>query len=73
VISELDFVNILVDKYGPLISGDDLVKTLGYKSADAFRQSKHQGTLPIRVFKIKNRRGYFASVIDIADWLQSQR
>lgn len=73
MITEVEFTKILLDKYGQLVSGDDLVKSLGYKTSDAFRQSNHQGTLPIPVFKIKNRRGYYASVKDLAEWLLSQR
>ena len=73
MISELEFVNILVDKYGPIVSGDDLVESLGYKSPNAFRQAKHQGTVPIKIFKIENRRGYHALVMDVANWLLSQK
>ena len=74
MISDESFVNMMLDKYGPLVSGDDLVRTLGYKSADAFRQSKHQGTVPVDVFRIKHRRGYHALVTDVAAWiLESKR
>lgn len=68
-----ELTKLLIQRYGPLITGENLVQALGYRSADAFRQSKYQNTVPIRIFKIKNRRGYYALVTDLSDWLISQR
>lgn len=56
-------------QFGPLISGQDLVRNLGYNSAAAFRQAHKRGTLPIDVFEIPNRRGKFALTSDIIRWL----
>jgi len=63
----------LLDQYGPMLFGDLLRKALGYRSMDALRQSVCRGTVPVPLFTIKNRRGKFALVKDIAVWLAQQR
>lgn len=59
----------LQSRFGPLLGGQDLVKSLGYKSAAAFRQAVKRGTIPVEVFEIPNRRGKFALTSDIECWL----
>lgn len=63
----------LLDKYGPLISNDDLRQALGFASNDAFRQALARKTMPIPVFPLPNRRGKHALVKDLALWLSRQR
>lgn len=63
----------LLDKYGPLISNDDLRQALGFVSMDAFRQALARKTMPIPVFPLPNRRGKYALVKDVATWLSLQR
>nr|WP_275668421.1 pyocin activator PrtN family protein [Pseudoalteromonas sp. Isolate3] len=64
----------MLSVYGtPMISGKTLSEALGYSSLDAFRQAIGRGTCPINVFKIDNRRGKFALVRDIAQWMAKQR
>jgi hypothetical protein len=63
----------LTQRYGPLISGDDLRRVLGYSSPEAFRQALARKTMPIPVFAIPNRRGKFALTKDVAIWLAEQR
>jgi hypothetical protein len=55
----------------PLIGGKELILSLGYPSAAAFRQAQRRGQLPIEVFSIPNRRGKFALRADFAHWLNS--
>ncbi|NQD37655.1 hypothetical protein HPT27_11520 [Permianibacter sp. IMCC34836] len=59
----------LVRRYGELISGDDLRKHLGYASPAAFRQAICRGVVPIPVFTLPNRRGRYAWVRDLVNWL----
>jgi len=60
----------LLDKYGPLMSGENLWRTLGYSSGDAFRYAKSQGRLEIKVFSLPNRRGTFAFTQHVVDWIK---
>lgn len=59
----------LLARYGPLIGNDQLCQALGYSSIDAFRQAQSRGLLPVPVFSIPKRRGKFALVKDVAQWL----
>ena len=63
----------LLERHGPLISGDALRVALGYQSMDAFRQALVRKTVPVPVFSISTRRGKYALVKDVAAWLAAQR
>ena len=63
----------LFDRHGPLLADDALRIALGYKTTDAFRQDLTRKTVPVPVFSIKNRRGKYALVKDVASWLAQQR
>ena len=63
----------LLDLYGPLLTGDDLRKALGYVSKDAFRQAMARKTVPIPLFELENRRGKYALSKDVAKYLARRR
>lgn len=63
----------LMKEGGPLISGDLLIRSLGYPSRHAFRKAVEQKTLPVEIFEIPRRRGKYALARDIARWLASLR
>lgn len=63
----------LLKIHGPLLANDDLRIALGYPSMDAFRQALSRKTVPIPVFTPEKRRGKFALVKDVAEWLAKQR
>ena len=67
--SEDELFTILFKEHGPLISGADLWRIMGFKSADAFRQAKAQNRLEVSVFSVANRRGTFAYTMDVWVWL----
>jgi len=60
----------LLAKHGPLITGEDLWRTVGFNSSTAFRQAKSQGRLDLPVFSVPNRKGTFAFTRHVAQWLQ---
>lgn len=57
--------------HGPLISGEDLWRALGFSNASAFRQAKAQGRIEVPVFSLPNRRGTYAFTRHVADWLKN--
>lgn len=64
----------LIRTYGtPLISGEALLKILGFTSNDAFRQALSRGKVPVVVFPLENRRGKYALAKDLARWLAEVR
>jgi hypothetical protein len=68
-----DLEKDLLALYGPMVSGEDLIKALGYVSKAAFRQSLVRKTVPVPVFEIDNRRGKYALSKDIAAYLAKKR
>lgn len=63
----------LAAQYGPMVSGNSLWKILGYPSMGAFRQAVFRNAVGIPLFTLPKRRGKFALVKDIAEWLAEQR
>ncbi len=64
------FYSELENKHGQLIGGADLYRTLGFKTAIAFKQAHARNCLPVSVFNLPNRKGKFAFTRDIATWLE---
>ncbi len=54
-----------------LLSGKPLRSALGFASAEAFRTAVHSRRLPVPVFKIQGRQGWFARSADVSGWLRS--
>lgn len=64
----------LLNRYDmPLLGGENLRLALGYPSVDALRQAIQRGYIPIPIFSIRHRRGQYALVKDIANWLAISR
>ena len=66
-----NFADELEQKFGKIVGGTELTKLLGYPSTDAFRQAMKREQLPIDVFSIPHRRGYFAYCRDVAQRLEN--
>lgn len=62
----------LLERYGPLLTGEVLRASLGYPSQAAFRQSLCRNTTPVKTFRIPGRRGRFALTLDVAQWLATR-
>jgi len=59
----------LLEQYGPLMGGQDLWRTLGYRTWAAFARSARNGSLGVRVFTLSGRKGRFALTMEVAAWL----
>ena len=68
-----DLEKDLLALYGPIVTGETLIKALGYVSKAAFRQSLVRKTVPVPVFELDNRRGKYALSKDIAVYLAKKR
>lgn len=68
-----DLEKDLLALYGPVVTGEALIKALGYVSKAAFRQSLVRKTVPVPVFELDNRRGKYALAKDIARYLAKKR
>ena len=63
----------LVQSYGHLIGGHDLVRISGCSSRRDLTMKAKAGRVGFRVFQIEGRSGAFALTQDIADWLWQLR
>ena len=63
----------LLKLYGPVLNGENLTKSLGYVSREAFRQSVVRETVPVPIFKMEGKRGYYALTKDVAMYLAKAR
>lgn len=63
----------LIDRYGVVLSGEQIQKVLNYPSMAAYQQALTRGQVPVPVFPIKNRRGRFALAKDVARYLVAAR
>lgn len=61
----------LVARHGALVSGKTLRQLLGFKSESAFRSAVLSGRVPVAVFSLAGRRGFFAKTQEVEDWLRS--
>lgn len=64
-----DMTMALLEQYGPLMGGQDLWRTLGYRTWAAFARSARNGSLGVRVFTVSGRKGRFALTMEVAAWL----
>jgi hypothetical protein len=62
---------LMIREYGAVVGGRDLRSALGFKSTAAFCRAVRSGYVPLRIFELPGRRGRFALVSDLADWLES--
>ena len=61
----------LIEIYGPIMTGTELRKALGFGSATSFNRAVRTGKVNLHVFHIPERRGKFALTGDVAKWLSS--
>ena len=59
---------LLIQEHGLVLSASTTAKLLGYRT-DALRQARIRKQLPISMFEIEGRRGWFASTREVANWI----
>lgn len=56
----------LRNKYGDLLSLEDIATILKYPSVTAIKRAHKRGTLPVKLFKFPNRRKLFTVVTEVS-------
>ena len=56
----------LYERYGEILTIENLVEVLRYETNGALMQALYRGTFLIPLLRWPNRRGYFARVADVA-------
>lgn len=66
-----DRVQTLRGSFGELMTPKDLAKILHYPSEQAVIKAHERGSLPVPLVKIEGRRGWYVTVIAVAECLSS--
>ena len=64
---------LLLREYGAIVGGRELRRVLGFRNAAAFGKAVRSGAMPFNFLRLPGRRGRFALVSDIADWLEDPK
>jgi len=59
----------LLEEHGELMTGASLRRLLHMGHERAFRRALTAGRLPVSVFQLPGRKGWFARTRDVAHWL----
>ena len=55
----------------PFLSAADTARLMGFPSREALSKARAAGRLPIRMFKLPGRRGWFASRQQVCAWVEA--
>lgn len=55
----------------PLLSAAETARLLGYATTGALAKARQTGRLPVAMFQVPGRRGWFASTEAVRTWLES--
>jgi hypothetical protein len=61
---------LLLKEHGPILTAPETAKLLGYRSTEALKRARLRGILPVEMFAIPNRRGWFSSTQAVAAWVE---
>ena len=67
--SELPLEALLIREFGVVVSSAEAARLLGFRNTDALAKARVRGLLPIHMFRLPNRKGWFAETTAIALWL----
>ena len=60
---------LLIREYGCLLSSMQVAHVLGYGNIYALAKARSRGLLPIQMFLLPGRRGWFCRTSEVAAWL----
>lgn len=69
-----DRVSVRAELYLPnaaLLSSTATARVMGFESTSALSRARLEGRLPITMFQVPGRRGWFAATSDVKSWLES--
>ena len=69
LIIEYTSKQMIMQKYGPLLSLEEIRDVLKYKTEEAVKKAYYKGTLPIKLVKIEGRAGLFCTAQAMADYI----
>lgn len=67
------WVDAQIDRYGPVLGGENLRQFLGFRTPAAFHKARSQGLIGIPIFGLPGRQGMFALTSEACAWVIGQR
>ena len=64
-----DTAHWLFEAYGGVLDSPTTAKALGFKSTNALQQARRGDRLPIEMFQIPGRRGWYSQARTVGAWL----
>lgn len=55
----------------PVLSGPDTARIMGFPTTEALYKARQAGRLPIELFRLPGRRGWFAATPAVKAWLEA--
>jgi hypothetical protein len=55
----------------PVLSGAETARIMGFPTTEALYKARHAGRLPIDMFRLSGRRGWFAATHSVKEWLRT--
>lgn len=53
----------------PILTASETARLMGFRSVKALANCRSAGRLPIEMFRVPGRRGWFAATQDVRTWL----
>lgn len=73
-MAEVSNMSLEIDSYlpkAPLLTAAETARLLGYPTTGALAKARQAGRLPIEMFQVPGRRGWFAATPKVRAWLQA--
>lgn len=67
----LDRERTLAERFGPLMSLEDVVQVLKYPSMQAARKAIMRGSFPLEMIRLPSRRGLFVTARQVALYIDT--
>ena len=55
----------------PVLSGPETARIMGFPTTEALYKARQAGRLPIELFRLPGRRGWFAATPSVKAWLEA--
>ncbi len=66
------WVESQLQRFGPVVGGEDLRQLLGFRTPAAFMKARRLGTVGVTLLQLEGRKGHFALTEEVCRWLIGQ-
>ena len=71
VYRAVPLATLLLREYGAVLTSAKTARLLGYRSTRALAKASERGQLPVEMFLLQGRHGWFAQTSEVEAWLLS--